>query len=111
MALSKERKERVVLGLNTALFLLAGIDYFNLGNSTLFVVLIVAAISNFSMIFFPEAYKAQFNIFLFFMNSMIAFLVARDYYFSGSSYIHFAWIFVGLVYLIAAWVFFNRSRK
>ena len=111
MALSKEKKERVVLVLNTALFLLAGIDYFNLGNSTLFVVLMVAAISNFSMIFFPQAYKARFNIFLFFMNSMIAFLVARDYFFSGSFYIHFAWIFAGIVYLVAALVFFKRSRK
>ena len=112
MALSKSKKEQILFLLNTSLFLLGGVDFFNKGNTTLFIILVVTGLINFSMLLLSgESIKSHFNVFLFFLNSVIAFLVARDYYFSGSNYIHFAWIFAGTVYFAATIIVFKRSRK
>lgn len=110
MGINKEKKERIVLIFNTALFVLGAVDYFD-KSTTLFIVLVVAALSNLSMIIFKGATKSHLNVFVFLLNSMIAFLVARDYYFSGSDYIHFAWLAAGIVYLVATISLFKRNKE
>jgi len=109
MAKIEPKKEKRVLLLNTLLFFLGAYDAYMQDKLTLFLVLVVTALANFFMMLFKGEYKSWLNLFVFLLNSMIAFLLARDYYLGGSNYIHFAWLAAGIVYLIAT-VYIYRSK-
>lgn len=110
MTTMNPKKERLVLMVNTLLFFLGAYDAFMQDKITLFLILVVTALANLSMMAFKGDYKFWMNLFVFFLNSMIAFLLARDYYLGGSHYIHFAWLGAGVFYLIAAIYFFRKQK-
>lgn len=110
MAKLDPKKEKRVLMLNALLFFLGAYDAYMQDKTTLFLILVVTALANFFMMLFKGEYKSWLNLFVFLLNSLIAFLLARDYYLSGSHYIHLAWLAAGIVYLIATVYVYRKTR-
>jgi hypothetical protein len=110
MAEKNTKKEIRILLLNTFVFFLGAYDAFTQDKITLFLILIVTALANSSMLLFTGNLKSGLNLFVFFLNAMIAFFVARDYYLDGSHYIHYAWIMAGMIYLIATVFIYSREK-
>lgn len=113
--MTKTKKDKLVLKLPLIIgafpFLLAGIDsiqqqYIIFGSANLFV-----AFLNLISLNFVAKHYYPVNIILSICNALLSFFISYNYYLMGKKGLPYAWIIIGIGFIIASIIFFKKIKE
>ncbi len=91
--------------------ILSGFDALSFDYKILGYVSILIGFVNLVALKFVFGHPDKINAILFFLNSVLSFILSNHYFVEGKKGLPYAWIVTGLFYIVLTIMFFKKSKK